>query len=427
MMRTTVKRMAWFFFAVSFAFGAYAADPTISDVVVRQRWPWSRLVDISYVLSCDATQSVDVALSAWDGSTSLTLPIDSLSGDLYSVAPGAGRIVWNPTKSAYTNSILTRFRVTLTPTVSPVYMILDLTKAAGSSDQVEYIFPGDARLETYGRFTNVWFGVTNDSVYATTKLVMRRIRAGNFNMGASANIATTLTKEFYAGVFQVTQRQWELIYGNKPSFFNNATYYATRPVEQVSYDSIRGPTNGTPHINWPLTGSAVSSTSFIGRFRTKTGFDSFDLPTEAKWEYLCRAGTTTYYNDGLGTPANTASNTQMAALGRYKYNGGLINGVSYPAQNCGLTNGTMSAGTYLPNAWGLYDTHGNIWEVCLDWSTGSLPGGTDLIGPTSGSSRVCRGGGFDSAGDRCCSAARGTSSSSEQSMGKGLRLIRNLP
>ena len=424
---TKVIRMTMLALVGCLALSSLAADPTISDVVVRQRWPWSRLVNIDYVLNSDATQSVDVAVSAHDGSAALTLPTDSLSGDLYGVAPGAGRIVWDPTRSAYTNSILTRFRVTLTPTVSPVYMILDLTKAAGSSDQVEYIYPGDARLESYGRFTNTWFGVTNDSIYATTKLVLRRIHVGSFEMGDNVNIATALTRDFYAGVFQVTQRQWELITGTKPSWFNNVDLYATRPVEQVSYDIIRGSTNGTPNINWPLTGSAVSSSSFIGQFRAKTGFDSFDLPTEAQWEYLCRAGTTTYYNDGLGTPANTGSNTQMAVLGRYKYNGGLINGVSYPASNSGLTNGTMSAGTYLPNAWGLYDTHGNIWEVCLDWSTGSLSGGTNPTGPTSGSSRVCRGGGFDSAGNRCSSSARGTSSSSEQSMGKGLRLIRNLP
>jgi hypothetical protein len=240
-------------------------------VVVRQRWPWSRLVNIDYVLSSDATQSVDVAIAAHDGSAALTLPTDSLSGDLCSVAPGAGRIVWDPAKSAYTNAILTRFRVTLTPTVSPIYLILDLTKAAGEDGQIEYVYPGDARLETCGRWTNVWFGVTNDSVYATTKLVLRRIHAGGFGMGDNANIATTLTREFYAGVFQVTQRQWELINGNKPSYFNNAAYYATRPVEQVSYDTLRGSTNGTPKINWPITGSAVSSSSFMGCSAQKRG------------------------------------------------------------------------------------------------------------------------------------------------------------
>ena len=114
-----------------FTWTALAADPVISDVVVRQRWPWSRLVNIEYVLSCETTQRVDVVLAAYDSATLLTLPAQSLSGDLKAVAQGARRIVWDPSQSPYTNAPLSNFRVELTPVFSPSYMIVDSDEGVG--------------------------------------------------------------------------------------------------------------------------------------------------------------------------------------------------------------------------------------------------------------------------------------------------------
>jgi formylglycine-generating enzyme required for sulfatase activity len=402
-MKMTVK-MAWVSFAVCFALGA-AADTGVSDVVVRQRWPWSRLVDIDYVLIGEAGQKMDVTLKAYDGQTALTLPANSLSGDLYGATPGARKIVWDPTKSAYTNELITRFKVELTANEAPLYMIVDLTKTAGVSGQTEYVYETDLTNNLWGSWvrnpvTNngtvvesiVWTGVTTNDIYKTDKLVLRRVSAGSFVMGSSGTITVTLTKDFYAGVFEITQRQWEFVTGARPSYFSNAVCYATRPVEQVSYEAIRGGTNAAPdiNVNWPSTGYKVASGSFLGLLRNKTGLDLLDLPTLAQWEYLCRAGTTTLFNDGDPTASASGdyayTNQWLNVLSRYAYNGGLVNGTGTPSQTCSLDSGSAAVGAYRPNAWGLYDTLGNVFEASLDWGwSGPSSNAVDPVGPADAS------------------------------------------
>ena len=452
MKTATMVKMMVGCLAACCAFDAVAAE--VSQVVVRQRWPWSRLVDIDYVLACDPSEKMDVSVAAYNGSETLSLPLASLSGDLYVVSEGTHRIVWDPMATVYTNSgALTSFRVALTPTAAPLYMIVDLTLAAGADGQIAYVYESDLTNGLWGAWvrnpvTNsgtvvqsvVWTGVTTNDVYKTDKLVLRRIHAGSYGMGDSANLSTTLTKDFYAGVFEVTQRQWELITGAKPSYFNNSTYYKTRPVEQVSYEDIRGASNNLPSsVNWPGTGVSVLPSSFVGKLRTKTGLTDFDLPTEAQWEYLCRAGTATVFNDGAaaakydGAVENNNGNTNgyLAALGRYAFNGGKYwDGDSWENATSafGPTNGTAVVGSYQANAWGLYDTHGNVWEWCLDWYAGSLSGGPDPAGAGSGSYRVRRGGSWGSTASSCRSANRGpTTPPSTRDYYIGFRLVRTLP
>ncbi|MDD4018011.1 MAG: formylglycine-generating enzyme family protein [Kiritimatiellae bacterium] len=359
--------------------GALADGPAVSDVVVRQRWPWSRLVDIDYKLVCsDPATEADVRLVAAykdADANPLNIPLDSLSGDLYGVKEGFRRIVWDPAKTPYSNESIANFRVTLTATPLPLYMIVDLTAAAGATNQITYVYESDLASGAYGTVvtnpvTNVvsmaWTGVTNNDSYATDKLVLRRVSAGTFMSGGTSTALPTtpaaVSNAFYAGVFEVTQKQWYHVMSNWPSYFSNTAYRDARPVERVNYNAIRGATNDTPFVNWPATGAAVSPDSFLGKLRAKTGISGFDLPTSKQWEYLCRAGTATYYNDGLPMPANTASNDQINALARY------INNSAFSSWGPNVTTaaGTAKVGSYLPNAWGLYDTHGNVTEWCLD-------------------------------------------------------------
>ena len=219
----------------------------------------------------------------------------------------------------------------------------------------------------------------NVDEYKTTKLVLKRIEAGSYKMGGSINV--TLTKPFFIGLFEVTQKQWSLVTGDNPSRFSGDK----RPVEKVSYNAIRGLSEGA---NWPAS-SAVDSSSFLGMLRARTGLN-FDLPTEAQWEYACRAGTTTIYSYGNSADGN------------------------YMWYDDNSSSQTHEVGTKKPNPWGLYDMHGNVWEWCRDWYADNPSGGSNPQGFSSGSSRVLRGGSKYRDASYCTSSNRGDNSPSRK-------------
>jgi len=217
--------------------------------------------------------------------------------------------------------------------------------------------------------------------YKKSKLVLRRIEPGNFKMEGKFDV--TITKAYYIGVFEVTQRQYELVTGDNPSEFKGDM----RPVEKVSYDMIRGKDAGA---SWPAS-SAVDSSSFMGKLRARTGIDGFDLPTEAQWEYACRAGTTSKYNNGGD------SDSELKKLGRY--------GGDRSDGKGGYSGKHTTVGSYQPNVWGIYDMHGNVWELCLDRRRGDPPsGGTDPVGSSTGKDRVKRGGSWVNRAGNCASS-----------------------
>jgi formylglycine-generating enzyme required for sulfatase activity len=375
-MRVLMVAACW---VTALVFGAWADTAGISDVVVRQRWPWSRLVDIDYVLDCAPTQRVDVALSAYNDALPLTLDPQSLSGDLYAVAPGARRIVWDPMKSAYTNELFTRFRVDLSATAVPAYLIIDLSKSLGEEGQITY------RYDWSGN----WTDITNHTEYMTTNLVLRRIPGGTFAMGSPTNEAlratnedqhnVTLTESYYLGVFEVTQWQWaKLMNDAYPSFFTNLTCREARPVEWLTYDMIRGKTTAA---GWPGGGM---TTGFMKALCDRTGL-TCDLPTEAQWERACRAETTgAYYCTTNAQTGRTSDNNGGT---------GYSTDTASPWRAYDTTRGTARVGSYRANPWGLYDMYGNVSEWCVDHYNANL-GNAAVTDPVflsgSGNTRVNR-------------------------------------
>ena len=192
--------------------------------------------------------------------------------------------------------------------------------------------------------------------YKTTKLVLRRVDSGLYKM--QGNRQVTLTKPFYIGVFTVTQKQYELITGTNPS-----TNVSDKQPVEVTWNEVRG---DSAIYDWP-TVKSVNPNSFVGKIQARTGL-AFDLPTEAQWEYACRAGESASYNNGGG------SDNDLIILGHY------------------VTANPVEVGLFVPNAWGLYDMHGNIGQLCLD-HYGDLDSdpAVDPEGPEEGAKRVIRG------------------------------------
>ena len=227
-------------------------------------------------------------------------------------------------------------------------------------------------------------------------LNMVEIAAGTFAMGSLAwplesapyynqyesipRHTVTITRPFWMGQYEVTQAEYQAVMGSDPSFFTAPVSPGSvnRPVEQVSWNMA---------IAYCDVLTAQESTAG----RLPSGYE-YRLPTEAEWEYCCRAGTTTEFHYGptlLCGQANFANS-------------------NHGGQPCNPV-GTVPVGGFSPNAWGLHDMHGNVWEWCLDsWDLSiNYPDGP-VSDPyvTVGLNRIARGGSFLSASSQCRSACR---------------------
>ena len=377
------------FGVATIATGIFAAAPTISGVTAQQRYPWNGKVDISYTVTGDIAAEAkqravftSLKVTAIDMVANTTNIATQLSGDT-ALTAGTHKFVWDMNAEGLTfKSSNVVFNVSC-ETTPATYCVIDLSAGANATSYpVTYLSEPPS-------------GGFNVEAYKTTKLVLRRLEAGTFIMGedqSDESHRVTLTKPFFCGLFEVTQKQYTLVTGANPSSFSGDTL----PVEKVSYNMIRGSSNGA---NWPSS-SAVDSSSFMGKLRARTGLD-FDLPTEAQWEYACRAGTTTTYSYG-----NSANGNYMWYVDN-------------------SSSKTHPVGSKSANPWGLYDMHGNVWEGCLDW-LGTLSYGSDPKGSSSGVYRVLRGGSWYHNAGHSTSSHRDYNTPSGVNYDRGFRLVRTL-
>ena len=196
-----------------------------------------------------------------------------------------------------------------------------------------------------------------------------------------------MTKAFYMAATEVTQSQWQAVMGKNPSFFIGDSL----PVETVAWEE---------------------AAEFCRKLSAREGA-SYRLPTEADWEYACRAGTTTPFYTGAAISTAQAN-----------YDGNFIDGEGKK----GLFREEITkTGSFAPNAWGLHDLHGNVWEWCADWH-GDYPVGevTDPVGPPQGEKRVVRGGCWINFPAICRSANRGSTVPVSWNFHFGLRVVRVL-
>ena len=335
------------------AFGA-AAESSISQVVVNQRWPWNEKVDVDFVLSGE-TNDVEVT-ATWDAR-----PEPYRLGTLFAAAPGHNRLTWDPASSPFAGQTLTGFTVAVSNVSAAAhnYIVVDLVNGG-------YEFLPDAPASGW------------TAEHKSSKMVFRRIPAGTYTLGeekatftflglsdSSATTYSTLwnrrtvtfTSDFYVGVFKYTEVQHECLNSGMPG-------NSFKP-KKISYDSLRG---GLDVADWPSKGYEVGMTSIVAKLRAKAGGAlRIDLCEEEQWEVAVRAGTTTILPNGVTTADNYDAFTNKLSEISAWYG----------------TVGTEEAavGLFTTNNWGLCDVVGLMGEWTLD--TALKIGGTSTL-PSSG-------------------------------------------
>ncbi len=406
--------------SISILGAAFAVD--VRDVTLQQRWPWSRLIDVEFVIDGEAGGNMryDVALEAKNGSDVLAVPTAAITGSLSALENGLHKITIDPVAAGFPNDVLTHFTVTLSATPSPSYMIINLVTGA--------------KTYRYDWSDTTW---CNTDEYKTTNMVFRHICKGAFYLGAADTNSPFLlpsdpknhndmpahrvhvSSDFYIAVFETTQKQYETLMGDNPSTW---AHEDTRPVETVPLIS---------KMRWCTYPSALNSTQFSSEALDTRGFTGklsnlasvkADLPWEYQWEYAARAGTQWPY-----FMENVYQNNSAEMVKYMRYRGNCPNTTDTTLGSA--SGGTATVGAYLPNAWGLYDVCGNVFEACLDGylSTfdASMPEATDeFVAMNLGySKRVFKGGGYNSDHKWTRCATRADVSGDNSNKESGFRVV----
>jgi len=367
--------------AATFAAIVAHAAVTITDVSARQRWPWNGLVDVDFTISGAAAGeafAIDIDATAAGGDK-------KLSACTYATEPVAGnghsRIVWD-LGADYPNFRAADLRISVTATPisndRTIYMVIDLSGGSTATKYpVRYTTTPPAHVQGAA-----------DEPCQTTELWMRRIipysnafTVGGWQSPASNNIIYygKITKPYYIGVFELTQRQFNLITGEWPSYFTNEAYRAARPLENVCFSKFSGTNNDIDRDPSYITGGSP-----LGKLRAKTGLP-LNLPTDIQWEFAARGGTLLAGGSEFYVYRVDGRVPGSSEIARYSENN-----VGVADRDSDTTCGTAAVGSYLPNDYGLYDMLGNVNEClsCFAVSTGSYrsyyqeQSGDDTLGMT---------------------------------------------
>ncbi len=410
------------------------ASPVVDNVSVAMRSD-ARTVEIEYDLSgAPGIVTIDVETNAVDeagNETWTSIGLGNVScavGDVFKlVETGTDRkIFWCAEKSwpermiesSSGMRVVVKASSTNTP---PDYMVCDLR----TGDRFYY----DAEAQLPG-------GIDSDD-YRKHLFLMRKIPARNvvFRMGDTEGAfgfdatreyphKASFTEDFYMGVFEITHWQWEFCGGEKTTYFtengDTRPWCDAAPANRVWAGDLLWPTNKQGQLNYD-----VGTSTLIAKMRGFTGLGQYlFLPTETQWEFACRAGSSNSFNNATSlTSKNPATHAGLDQIARYKGNKGIVDN----GDGTKTTNGTARVGSYVPNAWGLYDMHGNVSEWCADminawsdngrlspyipvaWKSGSVledwlgPGLDELLYYTQ---RVNRGGHWASPPANCRSSFR---------------------
>lgn len=366
--------------ATILATSALADDPSVTITGVTQRWPWNNKLDIAYTVSGGQTRTSGVycGIRFTFTANGQTYSIEGSSIGA-SAENGSNVATWTaPQGIVTTDGSMTATLFSTNVPSGDDYMVVDL-----ASGNVAYEGLFATQEDSNARY--------NTAEYKTDKLVLRKVAAGgpyptgdsvNYpsSVGDYANSSRTWTtdRDYYIGVFPVTQRQYQTIRGSNPSQYKSTQSGVPdnipehRPVEKVSWNDLRL-AETAPDSQIPAVSSFTGT--FFQRLNFRTGL-YFDLPTEVMFEIAERAGTTTTFFWG-----NNAADGDAYAVHK---------------GNTSLGNIEMAVGSRLPNGWGLYDMAGNLREMCLDDSAAAdLAGLPDAFTPSSASAatRRLRGGG----------------------------------